>query len=144
MIRLTRILNKTLRKLYGIRPVRTSERQKSIRTLSEELQTWKQELPAYLDPELVDPSVLGPLFQRQNNLLSLAYAHATILIYRPNLFHEFCGQNREQLSQEILDNVRSCVDAAMLIVSVVERMVNAGQFYDGSWVPSAPSLCLHG
>ncbi len=61
-----------------------------------ELKTWKESLPAFLEPAKVDPSVLIPIFHRQSTVLRLPYAHALILANRSSLLNNFGELSRRQ------------------------------------------------
>lgn len=131
--KLGRILAKTLRKLYSIKPL---DRKSQLRIMSElgaEVETWRSELPAFLDPNQVDSTLLRPLFQRQSNLLTLASGHAEILIYRPSLLHDHAPEETARDSNGVNSNIQRCLEAAMSIVGIIGRMVEANQYYSASW-----------
>lgn len=128
--RLGRILSKILRRLYGIKPLDRAARHQVISEIGAEIDSWRDDLPAFLNPEKVDSRLLKPLFQRQSNLLTIASGHARILLYRPCFFSDH-PPTSERLGTQA--NVQKCVDAAMSIVEVVDRMVEANQFYAASW-----------
>ena len=132
-----RILNATLRRLYGIRSLDHATLYRTIRELGEQVTVWKRELPVFLNPEKVDSRVLIPLFQRQSNLLSLASSHALLLIYRPCLLNDYKRRDDEETDA----NVRRCMDAAMGIVGVIDHMAEAGQFYTASWFSHYQAFC---
>ncbi|KAI1308586.1 fungal-specific transcription factor domain-containing protein [Xylaria venustula] len=91
------------------------------------------DLPAFLNADKVDSKLLVPLFQRQSNILGLASAHVRILIYRPCLFNDY-DKSLGTLPRATGENVPKCVNAAMDIVTVVDRMIEASQFYAASFV----------
>ena len=135
--RLGRILSSILRRLYGIKPLDLVAQYETMSELGAEVEAWRQRLPAFLDPEKVDSRLLIPLFQRQSNLLSLAMGHARILIYRPCLFNDY-----QQIdATETKANIQKCVEAAMGIVEVIDRMVEANQFCAASWFAHYQAFC---
>jgi len=138
--KLLRIVGRVLKKLYGIHTVKSATRHEITRELGSEVEAWRQELPAFLDPEKVDSRMLIPLFQRQSNLLSLAHGHAEILIFRPCLFNDFHTFDGGA-TDEVRNNFKRCINAAMTMVDVVDKMVQAGQFYAGSWFAHYQAFC---
>lgn len=103
--------------------------------LGEEVETWRKELPAFLNPDQVDARLLTSLFQRQNNMLNLAYGHALILIFRPCLFNDFKQKSTLKVNEaQVNANVRHCLTGAMTIATVVNQMVECDKFYPTSWV----------
>lgn len=83
------------------------------------------------------------MFRRQSTVLSLAYAHALILTNRPSLLSNFADLMRpardEQLECE--DQRRICIDAALLVVSTVNELVEEGTMYGSFWFTQYISFC---
>lgn len=89
----------------------------------------------------MDTSLLIPLFQRQRNVLNLAYYHALILIHRPFLLSNFASLNSRgggtrgaPGTPEMDKNVGDCLDAAMAIAAIVNELTEGQQLYCAFWV----------
>ncbi|KAF4467043.1 Glyoxylate reductase [Fusarium albosuccineum] len=136
--KLARILSSIMRRLYGIRALDRQTRYRTMAELGAQVEDWKTGLPAFLNPEKVDSRLLLPLFQRQSNLLSLASGHCLILLYRPCLFNDY---SRRRDDQETKANIQKCLDAAMTIVTVIDYMSEAKQFYASSWFSHYQAFC---
>ncbi|RWA05712.1 hypothetical protein EKO27_g9397 [Xylaria grammica] len=137
---LSLILGETLRRLYGIKSLDKATQYATMSELGTKVDAWKRDLPAFLNADKVDSKLLVPLFQRQSNILGLASAHVRILIYRPCLFSDY-DKSLGTLSQATEDNVAKCVNAAMDIVTVVDRMIESAQFYAASWFSHYQAFC---
>lgn len=135
--RLGRVLSRVLRQLYGIAPLSKDKKYALMFKLGDEVEAWKDQLPAFLNPEKVDSRVLSPLFHRQSNLLSMAYAHVIILIFRSCLFERNMSGSTDQQPSFTKANIERCRSVALLIVDTIDRMVEARQLYAGSWVCGA-------
>ncbi|KAI0964730.1 fungal-specific transcription factor domain-containing protein [Xylaria arbuscula] len=134
------ILGETLRRLYGIKSLDKITQYATMSDLDAKVDDWKRDLPAFLNADKVDSKLLVPLFQRQSNILGLASAHVRILIYRPCLFNDY-DKSLGTLPQATEENVKKCVNAAMDIVTVVDRMIEASQFYAASWFSHYQAFC---
>lgn len=132
-VRLVQIVSRTLRELYCIKPLKVSDRYKVIEELGSEIEAWHTDLPAFLNPDQVDPRLLVENFRRQSQMLSLAYGHAKILIYRQCLLHDF-KKETEIPKEAIQKKVERCLAAAMGIVNVVESLAETCQLYHAFWV----------
>ncbi|KAI0414706.1 fungal-specific transcription factor domain-containing protein [Xylaria grammica] len=137
---LSLILGETLRRLYGVKSLDKATQYATMSELGTKVDAWKRDLPAFLNADKVDSKLLVPLFQRQSNILGLASAHVRILIYRPCLFNDY-DKSLGTLSQATEDNVAKCVNAAMDIVTVVDRMIESAQFYAASWFSHYQAFC---
>jgi len=107
---------------------------------SEDLLHWRKGLSRFLD-EGVDTSLLIPLFQRQRNVLNLAYYHALILVHRPFLLSNFASLNSRNSrprgapgTPDMDKNVDECLSAAMHIASIVNDLTEGQQIYRAFWV----------
>jgi hypothetical protein len=103
-----------------------------------ELIRWREGIAHFLD---VEASLLNELFQRQSNVLRLAYAHALLLVHRPFLLNNFENLTRRDSNANINDagaeeNVRQCLAAAMSIVAIVNDICEGGQMFRAFWVSS--------
>jgi hypothetical protein len=138
---LSKILSNILRDLYSIRPPALALRVTLSAKYSDALHEWRRNLSRFLDADTLDASLLIPVFQRQRNVLNLAYYHALILVYRPFLLSNFASLNsRKDHSRgapgtlEMDKNVADCLNAAMSITTIVNELSEAGQLYRAFWV----------
>lgn len=136
-----KILSNILRELYSIRPPSFATRVALSAKYAEALLEWRHNLSRFLDADNVDASLLIPVFQRQRNVLNLAYYHALILVYRPFLLSNFASlNNRNSFSRrapgtlQMDKNVADCLDAAVHITAIVNELSEAGQLYRAFWV----------
>jgi hypothetical protein len=110
---------------------------------SSELLKWRKDLSRFLDAEGVDTSLLIPLFQRQRNVLNLAYYHALILVHRPFLLSNFASLNNRNggsrgapATPDSDRNVKECLNAAMEISEIVNELTEGRQIFRAFWVGS--------
>lgn len=83
------------------------------------------------------PSIdmLVALYQRQYNVLNLAFSHAQILLYRPFVLNNFAvltsatSKRNEQLQGTIGEYVQNCLNAAMKIVGIVRGLYEHGKMF---------------
>jgi len=110
---------------------------------SDELKDWRRSLSRFLDAEGVDTSLLIPLFQRQRNVLNLAYYHALILVHRPFLLSNFASLNSRKSGSTApgtLDmdrNVKECLSAAINITEIVNELAEGRQIFRAFWVSAS-------
>ena len=86
--------------------------------------------------------MLIAIFRRQRNVLNLAYWHTILLTHRPFLMSNFAesqyasrGGGRENLHKDQIDeNVKECLDAAMNIVNIVNDLIQHGMMFQAFWV----------
>lgn len=122
--------------MYSVRPP-TQKRSAVIRRqLNDALKAWRKELPAFLDPDQVDARLLVPNFQRQSNMLSLAYSHAVILVNRGSLMNKL---RRSDVSSDATGdeeelNMKACLSAAMSILNNVDQIRRGGKILPAWWV----------
>lgn len=145
---LSKILSNILRDLYSIRPPALAFRVTLSAKYSKALHEWRRELSRFLDADTVDASLLIPAFQRQRNVLNLAYYHALILVYRPFLLSNFASLNSRKDrprgapgTLEMDKNVADCLDAAMNITTIVNELCEAGQLYRAFWFTQYFAFC---
>jgi hypothetical protein len=138
---LSRIISRILRDLYAIRPLSLSTRVPLTAKYSDELVNWREGLSRFLDADGMDTSLLIPLFQRQRNVLNLAYYHALILVYRPFLLSNFASLNSQSRrprgapgTPDMEKNVAACLDAAINITVIVNELAEGRQMYRAFWV----------
>ncbi|RDW62390.1 hypothetical protein BP6252_11823 [Coleophoma cylindrospora] len=108
-----------------------------------ELKSWKEALPAFLEPDKVDPSILIPIFQRQSTVLRLAYAHAMILANRQALLTNFADLNRrpDLPNERVEERLTDCIDAAFLVVDTVNGFIERAQMFKAFWFTHYISFC---
>lgn len=148
-VKLSRIVSLILRDLYPIRPMSTSARSALTAKCSADLQSWHAEMAKFLDSDAVNAALLLPIYQRQRNVLNLAYWHATILTHRPFLLSNFArlqqnGTHARSPAHRLQaeTSVRECLEAAMNIAELVDELVQSQQMFRAYWVSSF-SLHLH-
>ncbi|KAK9454721.1 fungal-specific transcription factor domain-containing protein [Dipodascopsis uninucleata] len=145
---LVRLLSGILRDVYSIQKVSRSALYTYARQYTVALKNWKADLPAFLDPSRVQPSLLIPLLQRQSRMLALAYSHCLILANRPFLLGNFASltvsqssQEDPQFDKELEDSVLECISAAMITVDIVEDLSHSKQLYPSLWFTQYVTFC---
>ncbi|KAN0096685.1 Fungal specific transcription factor domain containing protein [Hyaloscypha variabilis] len=144
---LAKILSHILHDLYSIRPPPLPVRVSLSQKYSEELQSWRKNLSRFLDAEGVDTSLLIPLFQRQRNVLNLAYYHALILVHRPFLLSNFASLNSRKGGRgapgtpDMDRNVKECLNAAMKITEIVNELTEGRQIFRAFWFTQYFAFC---
>jgi hypothetical protein len=148
LYRLTKIIANILRDLYGIKPAASADRIKLARNYNQELENWRSELAYLLNSDGIDPSLLVPLFQRQRNVLNLAFWHAQLLVHRPFLLSSFAdlsnfaNRNKESASTDYTSHVHRCLDAALNIAKTVDHLHSHGQIYVTHWVSIMQKIAI--
>jgi hypothetical protein len=147
-IRISQIVSLVLRDLYAVNPPPTLDQRLTLskhHTLS--LQQWRGSLSRFLDSSEIPSSVFIPIYQRQRNVLNLAYYHAVILINRPFLLSNFANLTRKEgpktgPSIETREHVQACLDAAMGIVRVIDDYSASGtQLVRAFWFTQYYAFC---
>jgi hypothetical protein len=120
-----------------------------------DLHTWRSNLTRFLDTSDLPSSVLIPIYQRQRNVLNLAYYHAVILVHRPFLLSSFAALKNSNAHApspspshpstdfnmlDVKQNVQQCLDAAMGIVRVIDEMNNT-QIFRAFWFTQYYAFC---
>ena len=133
---LSKILNHILRDLYAIRSPSLENRITLSAKYCGELFEWRKGLARFLDADGMDTSLLIPLYQRQRNVLNLAYHHSLILVYRPFLLSNFASLNSHNQGSVGLNesNVAACLEAAVNIAAIVNELSETGQIFRAFWV----------
>ncbi|KZL75298.1 fungal specific transcription factor domain-containing protein [Colletotrichum tofieldiae] len=142
-VKLSRIVSMILRDLYSIRPSSFSNRCALAAKYSQNLKHWRAEMSQFLD-DGVNTALLIPIFQRQRNVLNLAYWHAMILTHRPFLLSNFARLQRNGKARrrsvphkdQTEESVHACLDAAMHVVDTVNDLIQAGQLFRAFWFTS--------
>ncbi|ORY67569.1 fungal-specific transcription factor domain-containing protein [Pseudomassariella vexata] len=139
--RLVRIVSIILRNLYSIHPLSMSTRASLAAKYSVSLVDWRMELSSFLDADGLNTAPLMPIFQRQRNILNLAYWHAQILIHRPFLLSNFMrmqGQSHHSSdhisSSQTEESVKQCLTAAMKIVETIDELTKTHLMFRAFWV----------
>jgi hypothetical protein len=120
-----------------------------------DLLAWRRNLTRFLDASDLPSSLLIPIYQRQRNVLNLAYYHAMLLVHRPFLLSSFAALKPYNDSTtisaadphtyplgtlDIQENIQQCLDAAMGIVRVVDEMNNS-QIFRAFWFTQYYAFC---
>ncbi|KAK7397898.1 hypothetical protein QQX98_012733 [Neonectria punicea] len=128
--RLSRILSGILRDIYSIKPISNSDCFALTAKYTEDLNGWRMDMSPFLDADGINTAPLVPIFQRQRNVLNLAYWHTLILTHRPLLLSNFArlrsGRRRGR-------EYRECLQAAMSIVGTVDDIIQARQLFQAFW-----------
>ncbi|KAK0118637.1 hypothetical protein ONS96_011726 [Cadophora gregata f. sp. sojae] len=145
---LSKIISPILRDLYAIRAPSLPDRVNLTAKYAEELSNWRKGLARFLNGDSVDTSLLIPLFQRQRNVLNLAYYHALILVYRPFLLSNFASLNSRNNrlrgapgSPDMDKNVSECLNAAMNVALIVDELHESKQVFRGFWFTHYFAFC---
>ena len=150
LVRLCRIVSMILRDIYSIRSLSSSDRCAFAARYSQDLRNWRQETCSFLGPDDINSSLLIPIFQRQRNVLNLAYWHTIILTHRPFLLSTFArlhynsGSKRDnQYDSQSENSVGECLQAALSIANTVNKLVDTGQMFQAYWA-SVTAVPNHG
>ncbi|KAF4785159.1 finger protein [Colletotrichum scovillei] len=135
-IKLSRIVARVLRSLYGIKSISTEEHLTLAARFDEDLSEWREPI-SYLLDTVGSSTLFVKLVLRQRDLLQLAFWHAQILVHRPlliNSINSFSGHVQENGSgrlryEEIRKNIQRCVDAATEIAKHINHINDAGELY---------------
>jgi hypothetical protein len=139
--RLSRILARILRALYGIRPPSTAEHFVLAAKFNRDLQQWRDHISYLLNTD-GNSAIFVKLVLRQRDVLKLAFWHAQILVLRPFLLKAFTTFTTDGLSGEatassvlasrrkdMQQHVTTCIDAATSITEHIDRIDSAGELY---------------
>ncbi|TVY83627.1 Activator of stress genes 1-like protein [Lachnellula suecica] len=145
---LAKILSLILRDLYAIRSPSVTLRATLSAKYHQDLLDWRRGLSRFLDADGIDTSLLIPLFQRQRNVLNLAYCHALILVHRPFLLSNFASLNsrnprppRSSSTSDMDNNVAECLKAAICITTIVNQLTEGQQIYRAFWFTHYFAFC---
>lgn len=132
-IKLSKIFSKVLREFYGIQKISLETRFAAAGKLNASLRKWRNETAHFLD---LDPSLLSPLYSRQNMALRLSYSQALIILHRPFLLDSFDRHLDiavPVLRVKLQENVHACLDAALDVVKIIDAMYKMEQTFSASW-----------
>jgi hypothetical protein len=141
--RLSQILSGVLSDIYSIKAMSMTERFSLTAKYMNQVRAWRAELSDFLGQSSSNAAPLVLIYQRQQNILNLAYWHTVILINRPLLLANFARlTNRTSTTQRqdqerqvhVAESVDECLNAGMEIVRVVDRMIQANQLFRAFWV----------
>ncbi|KAJ0423359.1 hypothetical protein BJY00DRAFT_321982 [Aspergillus carlsbadensis] len=140
--KLSQILSGVLSDIYSIKAMSVTERFSLTAKYMTEVRAWHSELSGFLGQRSSNAAPLVLIYQRQQNILNLAYWHTVILINRPLLLANFArltnrtstSHRQEQERQvHVSESIDECLNAAMEIVRVVDRMIQANQLFRAFW-----------
>ncbi|KAF2445783.1 hypothetical protein P171DRAFT_386601, partial [Karstenula rhodostoma CBS 690.94] len=150
-IKLSKILSAVLRDLYPIRSPSLPHRLSLAQKYTTDLTAWRQSNAHFLDTNNLPSSLLIPIYQRQRNVLNLAFYHAVLLVHRPFLLLNFASLT--QLEQTATgsdaqpaieltckENLEHCLAAAMGIVRVVDDIAES-QVFRAFWFTQYYAFC---
>jgi len=137
--RIYRILSLVLRDMYSIRPVSIGEQCEFAAKYTRVLEEWRNDIPKFLNADSDGSTPLIPIFQRQRDVLNLAYWHALVLVHRPLFLRNFTNiQHSDQEASsdraQIKENIGHGLNAAMHIVDKVNAMFCSGLMFRSFWV----------
>ncbi|KAL0932261.1 finger protein [Colletotrichum truncatum] len=135
-MRLSRILARILRALYGIHPPSTDEHFDLAAKFNRDLSEWRDHISYLLDAG-GSSAIFVKLVLRQRDVLKLAFWHAQILVHRPLLLKSFTALANDTFGsspllarqQEMQKNIETCINAATNIAQHIDQIDAAGEFY---------------
>ncbi|KAE8138932.1 fungal-specific transcription factor domain-containing protein [Aspergillus pseudotamarii] len=136
--KLSRIISGVLHDLYGIHRSTLTAQASAAEKYGAKMTEWRKELSQFLD--LPNVNIMKVTYQRQYTVLNLAFYHAQILLYRPFLLKGFTlltkepSRRNDKLQGTIDQNIKSCLEAAMKVVSIVHDLSAKGRMYRAFWV----------
>ncbi|KNG91227.1 hypothetical protein ANOM_000297 [Aspergillus nomiae NRRL 13137] len=135
--KLSKIISGVLHDLYGIQRSTLAVQASAAAKYAAEMAQWRKELSEFVD--LPNVNLLRITYQRQFTVLNLAFYHAQILLYRPFLLKGFTllskgpSRRNDKLQGTIDQNIKSCLEAAMKVVSIVHDLSTNGKMYRAFW-----------
>ncbi|KAL7818539.1 fungal-specific transcription factor domain-containing protein [Trichoderma gracile] len=140
--KMSRILSMILRNVYSIHSTSRNDKHAFATIHTKELAEWRADVAHFLDPVTNMPLI--PIFQRQKNVLNLAYWHTMILTHRPFLLRNFAQlqnasrprRDDREFEARIEQSVHECLKAATNITKTVDDMYQGGQLFRAYWFTS--------
>ncbi|UKZ71390.1 uncharacterized protein TrAtP1_012349 [Trichoderma atroviride] len=140
--KMSRILSMILRNVYSIHATSRDDKHAFATIHTKELVEWRENVAHFLDPVTHMPLI--PIFQRQKNVLNLAYWHTMILTHRPFLLRNFANlqngsrprRDDREFESRIEQSVNECLQAATNITRTVNDMYQGGQLFRAYWFTS--------
>lgn len=140
-IKLSRLLDGILRDLYPIRPLSTRSQLALTSPYTAKLNQWYAEYEDFLDNHRINAALLLPIYQRQRNVLNLAYWHATILAHRPFLLRRLenrqvgeSSRSNAMIDKDTDQHILLCINPAMNICELVTELIDANAMFKAFWV----------
>lgn len=133
-----KIISGILKDLYGLQQKNIEAQTVIAQKYGADLADWRSGIGPFLETPNIE--LLQPTYQRQYNVLHLAFAHAEILLYRPFLLRNLAclgrraGPKHAQLQQDIRVNVDRCLQAALRIVGLFKQLCRSKRMYRSFWV----------
>ncbi|KAJ5748267.1 uncharacterized protein N7511_009963 [Penicillium nucicola] len=135
--KLVRIISGILKDLYGLKQKNLEAQAVIAQKYGASLAEWRSGIGPFLETSNIE--LLQPTYQRQYNVLNLAFAHAEILLYRPFLLRNLAslgrrsGHTHSQLQQDIQTNVEKCLQAASKIAGLFKELCRSKRMYRSFW-----------
>jgi hypothetical protein len=133
-----RIISGILKEFYGLQQKNIEGQTVNAQKYGADLADWRSGIGPFLETPNIE--LLQPTYQRQYNVLNLAFAHAEILLYRPFLLRNLAclgrrsGPKHSQLQQDIQVNVERCLQAALGIAVLFKELCRSKRMYRSFWV----------
>jgi hypothetical protein len=139
-VRLTQILGRVLRELYG--PIRKRHDLQSLQATAIEiqqlLQDWLLSLPVYLNFISLPSLAMSTITQRQMCTLKLVFAHTNLLLYRPFLLYSIGPHADAQVTPKFVQWFSHCsyksTEAACLITNECRSLFQRRLFSRRFWL----------
>ncbi|KAJ5368847.1 Glyoxylate reductase [Penicillium cataractarum] len=138
--KLVRIVSRILHSLYGIHAPTEARRISLGEELNDELHEWRRQIPPFLDASQVEPKFLLPMFERQSNMLSQAYAHAVILVNRGWVMSDLKDSHLAP-GEDMRPDVSACLSAALSILDTINKMFQANRIFPAYWFTQYQGFC---
>lgn len=153
LTRLSRILARVLRALYGIQTPSMERHLTLAAEFTQALADWREDISYLLDAD-GSSAMFIKLVLRQRDVLQMALCHARILIYRPFLLPLSTVNNSSNIvpdseesetrRDQMQEYAKRCVEAATQIAEHINQIDDAGELYSTLFVRCEPSICsLH-
>jgi hypothetical protein len=135
--RLLQLLSKIVRYVYPIKVQGDQESSadksysvpfSAIREIENDLENWKNSLPAVLSPSPTEDR-----YTRIQQLLRLAYAHAQVMLYRPFLHFVAMNKREKPVDQRSYACAASYVNVSRNIVHITTQMKQKGLLNGAHW-----------
>ncbi|PLB49339.1 putative transcriptional activator protein acu-15 [Aspergillus steynii IBT 23096] len=140
--RLCRVLSGILGDVYSIQPMSITERLAHTKKYMKDLKAWRMDMYGFLDQASSNAAPVVLIYQRQQNVLNLAYWHTIILTNRPLLLTNFArltnstrrwDEGGQERKAHIEERISDCLHAAMEITGIVDMMTQAKQLLRAFW-----------
>lgn len=130
-----------MRDLYGIQQKPLDTQIEIARRYGADLKEWKAGISTFLETPNI--GMLQVTYQRQYNVLNLAFAHIQILLYRPFLLRNLASLGKEtdrnhlHLRALVEENINKCLQAATKVVDIFQDLCKTRRMYRSFWVRRA-------